>query len=61
MSQLRGIAVKENKLLPSYFSVSKSQKFIVWPRIILLLPIAYENLGCVLIDDLSVICLVEFT
>jgi hypothetical protein len=58
LSQLRGIALKEKKLFSSYFSVSKSQKFIVWARIILLLQIAYESLGCVLFEDLSVICLV---
>ena len=50
--------MKENKLFSSYFSVSKSHKFIVCPRIILLLQIANEGLGCVLFEDLSVICLV---
>jgi hypothetical protein len=60
LSQLRGIALKENKLFSSYFSVSKSQKCIVRPRIILLFQMACEGLGCVLIEDLSVVCLVEF-
>ena len=58
MSQLRGFALKGNRLFSSYFSVLKSQKFIVWPRIFLLLQIPYESLGCVLIEELSVLCLV---
>jgi hypothetical protein len=57
-SLLRGIATKENKIFSSYFIVPKSHKFIVCPRIILLLQIANEGLGCVLVEDLSVICLV---